>query len=251
MKFLPSFCARIQRWHNVVVSALGLAEQVGRFLSLLIFFICLSFSDTVLTLDVFKKGSLFASCAKVRLKERTKNYILYVTKSCYPPFIRSAVTFVCCICRTGQCVCGIWTVTVVRCDVWPRAPATPTLWAPSPAPGNTPPASRLISWFSLHTWLHRYKLKGEMTVCASALVFVLVPRMKASFVATGSQDCTVKVWDLPADCSAEGGIHQLTARATEKAHDKVQGRTFWSQSKKILSILSSTLTLQDRFTVTV
>lgn len=66
----------------MVVSALGLAEQVGRFLSLLIFFICLSFSDTVLTLDVFKKGSLFASCAKVRLKERTKNYLPFCTYKC-------------------------------------------------------------------------------------------------------------------------------------------------------------------------
>lgn len=46
--------------------------------------------------------------------------------------------------------------------------------------------------------------------------------MKASFVVSGSQDFTVKVWDLPADLSSTGtDVHQLTARATEKAHDKV------------------------------
>lgn len=48
-------------------------------------------------------------------------------------------------------------------------------------------------------------------------------RMKASFVASGSLDCTVKVWDLPADLTAaEESIQQLTPRTTEKAHDKVK-----------------------------
>lgn len=47
--------------------------------------------------------------------------------------------------------------------------------------------------------------------------------MKASFVVSGSLDCTVKVWDLPADLTAaEDNIHQLIPRTTEKAHDKVQ-----------------------------
>lgn len=47
--------------------------------------------------------------------------------------------------------------------------------------------------------------------------------MKASFVASGSLDCTVKVWDLPADlAAAEESIQQLTPRTTEKAHDKVK-----------------------------
>lgn len=51
---------------------------------------------------------------------------------------------------------------------------------------------------------------------------VCVFRIKASFVVSGSLDCTVKVWDLPADLTAaEDNIHQLTPRTTEKAHDKV------------------------------
>ena len=39
---------------------------------------------------------------------------------------------------------------------------------------------------------------------------------------SGSQDCTIKVWDLP-EGIVDGGsdLHELTARLTEKAHDKV------------------------------
>lgn len=40
---------------------------------------------------------------------------------------------------------------------------------------------------------------------------------------SGSQDFTVKVWDLPADLAAGEDVHQLTPRTTEKAHDKVGG----------------------------
>jgi len=46
--------------------------------------------------------------------------------------------------------------------------------------------------------------------------------MKESFIVSGSQDCTVKVWDLPDDiATATGSVHILSARVTEKAHDKV------------------------------
>lgn len=42
---------------------------------------------------------------------------------------------------------------------------------------------------------------------------------------SGSQDFTVKVWDLPADLTAaDEDVHQLTPRTTEKAHDKVHAR---------------------------
>ena len=47
-------------------------------------------------------------------------------------------------------------------------------------------------------------------------------RMKESFVVSGSQDCTIKVWDLPETIpETDGDMFQLTARVTEKAHDKV------------------------------
>ncbi|XP_043945053.1 transducin beta-like protein 3 [Protopterus annectens] len=51
-------------------------------------------------------------------------------------------------------------------------------------------------------------------------------RMKETFVISGSQDCTVKVWNLPDSFSAKGSIdnsltfEQLHAHVTEKAHDK-------------------------------
>jgi WD40 repeat protein len=54
-------------------------------------------------------------------------------------------------------------------------------------------------------------------------VFLSLPfRMKESFVVSGSQDCTIKVWDLPETIlETDGDMFQLTARVTEKAHDKV------------------------------
>lgn len=54
-------------------------------------------------------------------------------------------------------------------------------------------------------------------------LFLFVSRMKASFIVTGSQDCTLKVWELPEELPATGTeILQLRPRTTEKAHDKVQ-----------------------------
>ena len=66
---------------------------------------------------------------------------------------------------------------------------------------------------------------------------MFVSRLKASFVVSGSQDCTVKVWDLPADLStSKADVHQLTPRATEKAHDKVQAH-FRKEGKKTCNYL--------------
>ena len=46
--------------------------------------------------------------------------------------------------------------------------------------------------------------------------------MKESFLVSGSQDCTVKVWDLPDNITTTtGDLVGLSARVTEKAHDKV------------------------------
>uniref|UniRef100_A0A1A7X6D7 Transducin (Beta)-like 3 n=1 Tax=Iconisemion striatum TaxID=60296 RepID=A0A1A7X6D7_9TELE len=103
-------------------------------------------TDTVLTLDVFRKDSLFASCAKDRSVR-------------------------------------VWQMDsdsgLVRC----------------------------VAQGCSHT---------------NAVGSISCSRMKASFVVTGSQDCTLKVWDLPAEFSrAETDLHQLRPRSTEKAHDKV------------------------------
>lgn len=105
-----------------------------------IYYFLLSVSiDTVLSLDVFKKGALFASCAKVSAHGGTE--MGRNNKSVFELFIHGHNN-ICLwpfVCRIGQCACGTWTVTVVRCDVWHRAPATLMLWDLSHAPGNPPP----------------------------------------------------------------------------------------------------------------
>uniref|UniRef100_A0A8C8DW70 Transducin beta like 3 n=1 Tax=Oryzias sinensis TaxID=183150 RepID=A0A8C8DW70_9TELE len=91
-------------------------------------------TDTVLTLDVFKKGLLFASCAKdrsVRVWQMDSD--------------------------SGQVCC--------------------------------------VAQGTSHT--------NAVGSISSLIPLLFVHRMKASFVATGSQDCTVKVWDLPPDLSSE------------------------------------------------
>ncbi|XP_076026765.1 transducin beta-like protein 3 [Genypterus blacodes] len=72
---------------------------------------------------------------------------------------------------------------------------------------------------------------------ANAVGSISCSKMKVSFVVSGSQDCTVKVWDLPADLSTTGpdDMHQLTARATEKAHDKDINSVAVSPNDKLLA----------------
>ncbi|KAM9844227.1 transducin beta-like protein 3 [Aulostomus maculatus] len=71
---------------------------------------------------------------------------------------------------------------------------------------------------------------------ANAVGSITCSRLKASFVASGSQDCTVKVWDLPPDLPTTGDdVHQLTVRATEKAHDKDVNSVAVSPNDKLLA----------------
>uniref|UniRef100_A0A665WEJ0 Uncharacterized protein n=1 Tax=Echeneis naucrates TaxID=173247 RepID=A0A665WEJ0_ECHNA len=71
---------------------------------------------------------------------------------------------------------------------------------------------------------------------ANAVGSITCSRMKASFVVSGSQDCTVKVWDLPPDLSkTEADMCQLTVRATEKAHDKDINSVAVSPNDKLLA----------------
>lgn len=70
----------------------------------------------------------------------------------------------------------------------------------------------------------------------NAVGSITFSRLKASFIVSGSQDCTVKVWDLPQHISDTGAeIHQLTARSTEKAHDKDVNSVAVSPNDKLLA----------------
>lgn len=116
-------------------------------------------TDTVLSLDVFRKKSLFASCAKDR-SVRVWQMV-----------------------ESGQVHC--------------------------------------VAYGLSHT---------------NAVGSITFSRLKASFIVSGSQDCTVKVWDLPQHFSDAGTeIHQLSARTTEKAHDKDVNSVAVSPNDKLLA----------------
>ncbi|KAM6957199.1 transducin beta-like protein 3 [Aplochiton taeniatus] len=117
-------------------------------------------TDTVLSLDVFKKGSMFASCAKDR-----------------------SVRVWCMDSESGRVSC--------------------------------------LAQGCSH---------------ANAVGSVTCSRLKESFVVSGSQDCTLKVWDLPErTATPSGDTHLLTARATEKAHDKDVNSLAVSPNDKLLA----------------
>lgn len=49
--------------------------------------------------------------------------------------------------------------------------------------------------------------------------FISSARLSSSFIASGSEDLTLKIWDIPSEFEDEE-IANLHARFTEKAHDK-------------------------------
>lgn len=60
----------------------------------------------------------------------------------------------------------------------------------------------------------------------SCVPFFVGYRLKESFLVTGSQDCTVKLWPLPEalpskNTASDGDLIPLQAQSTQRCHDKV------------------------------
>uniref|UniRef100_A0A673K9H1 Transducin (beta)-like 3 n=1 Tax=Sinocyclocheilus rhinocerous TaxID=307959 RepID=A0A673K9H1_9TELE len=71
---------------------------------------------------------------------------------------------------------------------------------------------------------------------SNAVGSVACSRLKKAFLVSGSQDCTIKVWDLPdplPDVGCEPVL--MTARLTEKAHDKDVNSVTISPNDKLLA----------------
>ncbi|XP_051571584.1 transducin beta-like protein 3 [Myxocyprinus asiaticus] len=71
---------------------------------------------------------------------------------------------------------------------------------------------------------------------SNAVGSIACSRLKKVFLVSGSQDCTVKVWDLPDPLPAAGFEPALmTSRLTEKAHDKDVNSVAISPNDKLLA----------------
>ncbi|XP_072549538.1 transducin beta-like protein 3 [Salminus brasiliensis] len=71
---------------------------------------------------------------------------------------------------------------------------------------------------------------------SNAVGSVSCSRLKKAFLVSGSQDCTVKMWDLPENLPAAGEEPaQLAARITEKAHDKDVNSVVVSPNDKLFA----------------
>ncbi|KAL7860468.1 hypothetical protein AOLI_G00168170 [Acnodon oligacanthus] len=71
---------------------------------------------------------------------------------------------------------------------------------------------------------------------SNAVGSISCSRLKKAFLVSGSQDCTIKVWDLPDDLPAVGEEPaQLVTRITEKAHDKDVNSVAVSPNDKLLA----------------
>ncbi|XP_036408735.1 transducin beta-like protein 3 [Megalops cyprinoides] len=125
-------------------------------------------TDTVLALDVFRKGSMFASCAKDK---------------------------------------------------------TVRVWRMNTESGEV----RCMAQGSGH---------------ANAVGSISCSRLKENFVVSSSQDCTLKVWDIPEHQGGTGDVEQLSVRVTEKGHDKDVNSVAVSPNDKLLASGSQDRTIK-------
>ncbi|KAG2455705.1 TBL3 protein, partial [Polypterus senegalus] len=64
----------------------------------------------------------------------------------------------------------------------------------------------------------------------SAVGSISCSRMKESFVVSGSQDCTIKVWKLPESLWKSSTVESLHVSVTAKVHDKDRTAKLWSST---------------------
>ena len=70
----------------------------------------------------------------------------------------------------------------------------------------------------------QWRCQGIISLSYNLLEFVSpIIRVKGSFIVSGSQDCTVKLWSLKGLQEGEEPS-KLSVKYTQLAHDKVRGR---------------------------
>ncbi|XP_023677474.1 transducin beta-like protein 3 [Paramormyrops kingsleyae] len=82
---------------------------------------------------------------------------------------------------------------------------------------------RTVRVWLMHSETGRVSCMGQGSSHVDAVGSVTCSRLKEAFLVSGSQDCTLKVWDLPAGLASnpdDSSPKQLLPRATEKGHDK-------------------------------
>ncbi|KAI4890463.1 hypothetical protein NFI96_025586 [Prochilodus magdalenae] len=137
-------------------------------------------TDTVLSLDVFRKRSMFASCAK------------FITVS----FVIEITNFTCKQEHHDKSI-----------RVWRMDPETGHVHCLAQGHGHS-----------------------------NAVGSISCSRLKKAFLVSGSQDCTIKIWDLPDELPAVGEEPaQLSARITEKGHDKDVNSVAVSPNDKLIA----------------
>lgn len=71
-------------------------------------------------------------------------------------------------------------------------------------------------------------MQGKPLFCFLTLDIFIPFRLKESFIVTSSQDCTIKIWNIPESLTAKAKAalisspETLHAKVTERGHDKVK-----------------------------